>query len=83
MTGSGVYNERRPHESLGGLPSSVYREKVTAKKFYLRTFYLNRKLTIELCRTIRRRILVLFAMKGYLRKQTPKRIEFDHFSSLL
>jgi hypothetical protein len=25
------YNEQHPHESLGGLPPSVFREKVTAK----------------------------------------------------
>jgi putative transposase len=25
------YNEQRPHESLGGLPPSLFREKVTAK----------------------------------------------------
>ena len=26
-----AYNEQRPHESLGGLPPSLFREKVTAK----------------------------------------------------
>jgi putative transposase len=25
------YNEQRPHESLGGLPPTLFREKVTAK----------------------------------------------------
>jgi len=25
------YNEQRPHESLGGLPPSFFREKVTVK----------------------------------------------------
>jgi len=32
----GGYNEQRPHESLGGLPPSVFREKVTSRSSTLK-----------------------------------------------
>jgi putative transposase len=40
-----VYNEQRPHESLGGLPPSVFREKVTSKSSTLELSTYNGKLT--------------------------------------
>jgi len=40
------YNERCPHESLGGLPPSMFRGK-NSPKFYFGTVYLNGKLTVR------------------------------------
>jgi Integrase core domain len=40
------YNEKRPHDALGNLPPTVYRERLLAgAKFYFATVYLTGKLT--------------------------------------